>query len=468
MKRFLSLKSRGAILIASTAMFMVQLDASVLAVAIPQISADFGLPAIELSLAITIYLTMQIALLPISGWAAERFGPKTVFMIATAGFAFFSICCAAAPSFWPFIAARALQGATASLMTPVARLLLLRQTSKEELVDAMAIVAMPMLIAPTLGPSIGGFIVQYARWEFIFLLNIPVTVALLLAAWRTIPASAPDASRRLDMVGAALLGGSLVCLLTGFDRLASGVGRPLPWILLAVGTVLCLAGLKHIRTHPDPVLKLDALKDSSFRTTVIGAGAIVRIPARAMLFGLPLMFQMAYGFTPILAGVMLMALNGGDLLAKLFIRPLFDRFGFSGPVMLSSFAGLAAIAVVALADQGPWLAALIFVALLVAGLARSVLFTGMTSLTYVSLDADTMTQGNVLASISMQLFAALAVSLTALLLGLLTQFAGHPEPGLMEYRGAMLAVALIGLVATLLMRRRIPRHLSQLAVRDED
>ena len=332
------------------AMFMVQLDASVLAVAIPQISADFGLPVIELSLSITIYLTMQIALLPISGWAAERFGAKAVFMLATAGFAVFSLCCALADSFWPFIAARAMQGAMASLMTPVARLILLRQTSKEELVDAMAIVAMPMLVAPTLGPSIGGFIVQYASWEIIFLLNLPISAALLFAVRKIVPASPPDATRRLDIMGAVLLGGALICLLTGVDRLAGSIARPLPWLLIFVGAILCLAGLRHIRRHPDPVLRLDALADRSFRTTVIGA--VVRIPARAMLFALPLMFQIAYGFSPILAGVMLMALNGGDLLAKLFIRPLFDRRGFAGPVMIASFAGLAALTVVAVAGQG--------------------------------------------------------------------------------------------------------------------
>ena len=468
LKRFLALKSRSAIAVTSMAMFMVQLDASVLAVAIPQISADFGLPVIELSLSITIYLTMQIALLPISGWAAERFGAKAVFMLATAGFAVFSLCCALADSFWPFIAARAMQGAMASLMTPVARLILLRQTSKEELVDAMAIVAMPMLVAPTLGPSIGGFIVQYASWEIIFLLNLPISAALLFAVRKIVPASPPDATRRLDILGAVLLGGALICLLTGVDRLAGSIARPLPWLLILVGAILCLAGLRHIRRHPDPVLRLDALADRSFRTTVIGAGAVVRIPARAMLFALPLMFQIAYGFSPILAGVMLMALNGGDLLAKLFIRPLFDRRGFAGPVMIASFAGLAALTVVAVAGQGPWLPTLIFVALLVAGLARSVLFTGMTSLTYATLDQETMTQGNVLASISMQLFAALAVSLTALLLGIFTQIGGHQEPGLFEYRGALLAIVVIGVLATLLMKPHMPKHLSHLSFKEDD
>lgn len=450
------------------AMFMVQLDASVLAVALPQISRDFGLPAIELSLSITIYLTMQIALLPISGWAAERFGPKPVFLCATAGFALFSLCCAMADSFWPFIAARGLQGAMASLMTPVARLILLRQTSKEELVDAMAIVAMPMLIAPTLGPSIGGFIVQFARWEFIFLLNLPISAVLLFAASRTIPPSEPDRTRRLDIVGALLLAGALVSVLTGIDRLVGGISNILPWTLITIGGMLSFAAIRHLRAHPDPILKFDALRDPSFRTTVIGAGAVARIPARALLFGLPLMFQMAYGFSPLMAGLMLIALNGGDLLAKLFVRPLFDRFGFSSPVLLASLAGLVSLIVVALASQGPWLVALILTALLVAGVSRSVLFTGMTSLTFATLSKHTMTQGNVLASISMQIFAALAVSLTALLLSVFMQISGLEEPGLAQYRYALLSIVLIGLAATVLMKRHLPQHLHQVAIKDED
>lgn len=462
MRRFLSLQSRAVIAVVAASMFMAQLDGAVLAVALPRIADDFGVPAVSLSLAITIYLTMLVAMLPASGWAADRFGPRRVFLAAIVAFAGFSLLCALAPGYWPFIVARALQGAAAALMTPVSRLILLRETPKEELVDALAITAMPMLVAPTLGPSIGGFIVDYARWEWIFLLNLPIAAALFALGWRTIPHTPPDKGRTFDLAGGALVSGALILALTGFDRLSGGLDRPLPWILLALGGACALAAIGHLRRHPDPIFSLAPMAIPGFRTAAIGAGALVRLPGRAMLFALPLMFQLGFGFSAFAAGLLLIVLNGGDLVTKPAIRPLYDRFGFRGAVVWGSLLGLAGLTAIALAQPGEWLVALILAALLAAGVARSLVFTGMSSLSFATLGRAHMTSGNVLASISMQLFNALAISVTAILLTLSAEVGGRGEPAMADYRHAMLVVVAIGLAATLALARRLPRNLSEL------
>lgn len=462
MKRFLALRSRDVIALVAAAMFMTQLDGAVLVIALPRIAADFDTPPVSLSLAITIYLTMLVAMLPVSGWAADRFGPRRVFLAAIAGFTAFSMLCAIAESYWPFVAARALQGAAAALLTPVGRLILLRETPKDELVDALAITAMPMLVAPTLGPSIGGFIVDYARWEYIFLLNLPIGLALFAVAWLRVPASVPDPDRRFDAVGAALMSGALICLLVGFDRLAGGGLRPLPWVLLAVGAGLSLATIRHLRRHPDPILSLEPMRIAGFRTTAVGAGSIIRLPARAMLFALPLLFQLGFGFSAFVAGLLLMALNGGDLLTKPVVKPLYDRFGFRQTVFWGSLAGLAALLAVALAGRSEWLVPLLLGALVVAGIARSLVFTGMASLSFATLERAHVTSGNVLASISMQLFNAVSVSTTAVLLSLSAQLGGRAEPAMVDYRYAMVAIVVIGLAATLRLRRQLPRNLKDL------
>lgn len=462
MRRFLSLKSRAVIAVVAASMFMAQLDGAVLAIALPRIADDFGVPAVSLSLAITIYLTMLVAMLPVSGWAADRFGPRRVFLCAIAGFAGFSLLCAVADSYWPFVLARALQGAAAALMTPISRLILLRETPKDELVDALAIAAMPMLIAPTLGPSLGGLIIDYARWELIFLLNLPIALALFALAWLRIPEIAPDRSRRFDTVGALLVSGALICLLAGFDRLASGLTRPLPWLLLALGGVCAIAALRHLRRHPDPILSLGPMAIPAFRTAAVGAGALVRVPGRAMLFALPLMFQLGFGFSAFGAGLLLIALNGGDLLTKPLVRPLFDRVGYRETVVWGSMAGLAALATIALVARGDWLVGLILVALIVAGVARSLVFTGMASLSFATLGRAQMTSGNVLASISMQVFNALSISITAILLTLSAALGGRAEPAMPDYRHAMTAIVALGLAATVALYRRLPRRLSEL------
>lgn len=459
MKRFLALKSRNVIMVVAGAMFMVQLDASVLAVALPQMARDFGRPVVSVSLAITIYLTMLVTLLPISGWAAERLGLRRVFVGAVLCFALFSLCCALASHFWLFILFRALEGAAASLLVPVGRLLMLRTASRDELVDALSITAMPMLVAPTIGPLLSGYIVETAGWPYIFLLNLPVALLLLVMARRHVPVFQPDRTVKLDFVGAALLGSALMCVLTGIDRMTDGILAPLPLALLLAGSSLLALAVRHMRRHAAPLLSLDVLRLPGFRSTTIGAGALVRLPARAVLFLLPLMFQLGLGLSPLLSGFLLLALNGGDLVAKPFIKPWFDRFGFRTSLFWSSLVGLAALAVIVPVGAGPFLVPFIMVMLFVAGFARSVLFTGVTTLSFLALDRETVVSGNVISGISMQLFNAIAVSGTALVLGLTAHVGGQREPDLADYRITLAILVLLGLMATFRFRRQIPHRL---------
>lgn len=467
MKRFLQLECRDIVLVVSVAMFMVQLDAAVLAIALPRIAAHFDRPLLSLSLAITIYVTMLVAILPISGWAADRFGARRVFVVATLGYGLFSLLCALAPSYWLFIASRGCQGVFASLMTPVARLILLKRTSKAEMVDALAIAAMPMLIAPTLGPSLGGFMVDYGRWEYIFLLNVPVSLALVAAIMWRVPAEPPQPDRKLDGLGALLLSGTLITVLTGFDRLASQAGHPLPWLLLALGGVLGWQTWRHLKRHPHPIIALAALQVKAFATTATGAGAVIRIPARAALFTLPLMFQAGLGLSAFASGLLLMALNGGDLVSKPWIKPAFDRWGFRVSVTAASLLGLAGIGLIAVAGNGPVWLGLIVLALVVAGLSRSAVFTGMASLTYTTVHARHMASGNVLASISMQLFNALAITGTALTLGGLAQLRGSGEPDITDYRLTLALLVVLGVIATWQLHRQTPRTLAEVHAEDE-
>lgn len=434
MKRFLSLTCRNVVVIVSIVMFMIQLDASVLAIALPAIARDFAVPVVSLSLAITIYLTMLVACLPLSGWAADRFGPRRVMLVSMVGFASFSVLCALSKTLLMFVACRALMGICASLLTPVGRLLLLKQADKAELVDALAIIAMPMLIAPTVGPSIGGFIVEHGRWEYIFLLNVPVSLILFALTRWLVSEVPPDRGKRLDWAGAGLMAGALIALLAGIDRLASGVAQPLPWVLLTSGALLAGLTLGHVRCHPHPIVSFGSLEIPAFRTTVIGAGAVVRLPSRALLFILPLMFQGGFGFSPLAAGLLLMALNGGDLVTKPLIVRSYDWFGFRRTVFFGSLVGLLALAIVALVESGPGAIPLILIALFVAGVVRSIVFTGMSSLTFIALDQQNLSSGNVVANISMQLFNALAVSVTASILSLSVWRNGRAEPVMADYR----------------------------------
>jgi MFS family permease len=461
LKRFFALKSRDVVVVASLAMFLAQLDAAVVTIALPAIARDFAVPAVAMSLAVTIYLGMIVAVLPFSGWAADRFGARRLFLCSAAGFAVFSLVCALAPGFWGFMLARALQGACAALIAPVARLILLRRTPRDEMVDALAITAMPMLVAPTLGPAVGGLIVEFGHWKYVFLLDAAIAALLVLISITRLPEMAPASHRPLDWRGASLLCGALIAVLAGIDRLGANSGHLGPWLLLATGAVLALLTKRHLSRHPHPAVALEAMRDPHFRTTVTGAGAVIRVPGRALLFVLPLMLQAGLGYPPFVAGLMLLALNGGDLVSKPLVRPMYDRWGFRRSILLGSLTGLVGMGLVALGSIGAQSLLLIIVGLLLAGISRSIVFTGMSSLTFTSLDDVDMTSGNIVASISMQMFNALAVSGTALALSVIAGLFGRIEPSALDYRLVLGALIAVGLLATYRLHTQLPTRLSR-------
>ncbi|MEO0031935.1 MAG: hypothetical protein RIS94_1693 [Pseudomonadota bacterium] len=445
----------------ATTMFMVQLDGAVLGVALPTIAADFGVRPLSLSLAVTIYLTMLVALLPISGWAADRFGARCVFLGAVTGFALASLLCALSRSFWPFIVARALQGGAAALLAPVGRLIMLRRTPPDEMVDALSIIAMPMLIAPTIGPSVGGFIVSYASWPLIFLLNLPVAAGLIALTLRHVPPQPGDRARRLDAGGAVMLGLALVLVLAGADRLSGRFANPMPWILVLGGGVLGGLTVRHLRGHPYPVISLDSLAIPGYRETIIGSGAAIRVPQRALMFIAPLMFQIGLGMDALTAGLLLMMLSAGDMVIKPLVRPMFDRVGFRASITWSSLAGLAAMALMVVDLPPPLRMPGYGLMLLVAGMSRSVVFTGMTSLSFVMLPPEHVNSGNTLASISQQLTNALAVSASTLVVTGSAMAGGRLDPRQTDFSISMMVFVSIGAIATLALHPALPHVLAR-------
>jgi len=161
-------------LIVAVALFMENMDSTVIATSLPAIAADIGTNPLALKLAVTSYLLSLAVFIPMSGWTADRFGARKVFATAIAVFVLGSIGCALSGSLTDFVIARIVQGIGGAMMTPVGRLVLLRTVDKRALVDAMALVAMPAMIGPITGPPLGGFITTYASWHWIFIINVPI------------------------------------------------------------------------------------------------------------------------------------------------------------------------------------------------------------------------------------------------------------------------------------------------------
>lgn len=439
-------------------MFMAGLDASVVVVAMPAMAHTFDVRPVDLNIGITIYILAQAVLLPASGWIADRFGARRVFALALVGFTVASVLCGGSRTLAEFIGARILQGAAASLMTPIARIVLLKSTEKEDLVSVMTISTVPMLIAPTFGPAVGGFIVSYFSWPWIFLLNVPVGIAGVLLVLRFIP-RLEESRRPFDVGGFALLATASASLLSGLDLMSTSGGS---WrfggALTAGGLVLGALALRHLARHPHPVLSLRATRIATFAATSLNGGVLVRLPVRALPFVLPLLFEVVLGYSAFYSGLLLLAMNGGDMLLKTIATRTLRRFGFRSVLMTTSVLMLAGIAaaIVLAAYTSYWV---IFGLLGACGMARSLLFTSMGTLAFADVPHEELGSSTVLWNLVLQITNACGVSLAAILMNLTSIVLGEPagHVTLHNCQVALLGLVLLGTLSLASFARLSPR-----------
>ena len=434
---------------------MGQLDSSVVLVALPAMAQSFAVRAVDLSPGVTVYVLAQAVLLPISNWVAERLGARRVFVLALVFFCVASIGCGVSHSFGQFIAARVLQGAAAALMIPVARIILLQSTRKQDLISATAISTVPMLVAPTLGPAIGGLLTTYASWPWIFFLNIPFGVLAVISARRFLPDLPGQPGRGFDAVGFALTAASIVGLLSGLNYLSQATVRWTPAIVLTVGgLVVGVAAMRHLWRHPAPIVSLHSTRVRTYSITALGGGALVRLPMRAASFVLPLLFQFELGFSAFQAGLMLLALNGGDLVLKAVTTRTLRRFGFRTVLLTSGLAMMVLTGACAgfSVSTPVWLMVLVLTA---CGMARSLLFTGMSTLSFADVPPGELGNASVLWNVMQQVTNALGVSIAAITLNFVAAALGQPAGYIGRYNclAALLVATAIGAFALLEFRK---------------
>src|SRR3981081_3029374 len=291
-------KERLIPLIVATALFMENMDSTVIATSLPAIAADIGTSPLTLKLAITSYLLSLAVFIPASGWTADRFGARMVFSLAIAVFMVGSIGCALSSSVTDFVIARIVQGVGGAMMTPVGRLVLLRSIDKSALVSAMAWVTVPALIGPVIGPPLGGFITTYLSWHWIFLINIPIGLLGIVLAMRYIDPIRSEDRERFHLRGLLRAGIGLAGIAFGLS--VAGLNL-LPWTVVAalvgVGSISMTLYVMHARRTGSPVLDFSLLRLPTLRASIIG-GFLFRLGIGALPFLLPLLMQGGFGLSP--------------------------------------------------------------------------------------------------------------------------------------------------------------------------
>jgi EmrB/QacA subfamily drug resistance transporter len=441
-------------LIVASALFMENLDSSILATALPAIALSFDVSPLRLSLAISSYLLSLAVFIPVSGYVADRFGARRVFRTAIVVFTLGSLCCALAPSPGWLVAARALQGAGGAMMVPVGRLVVLRRVPKHDLVAAMAWITMPALVAPIMAPLVGGLIVTYAQWRWIFLINLPIGLLGFWLATRYVHDTPGPAPPPMDFRGWLLLGIGLVAVVFG----AETIGKDLlavpviGAILLLGGTCLVLYG-RHAGREQHPVLKLALLRLTTFRASMMG-GSLFRIAAGGSSFLLPLMLQVGFGLSAVQSGALTFAGAVGALLMRSGATRLVRRIGFRRLLVADAAISAALISLMLLLTPGT--PRVVMLALFFAvGFCRSLMFLCVNTMGYADVPERDMGHATSFAGTAQQLGLTVGVAITAQVLHVSALAHGRESLGLADFHAAWIAIALLTL-SSLLVFRRLP------------
>jgi len=447
---------RTTALIIASALLMEQLDATVLATALPTMARSFGVSPLHMSAALTAYLLGLALFIPASGFFADRFGARQVFRLAIAVFTVGSILCGQAWSLPSLVAARFFQGIGGAMMVPVGRLVLLRTVAWKDMIAAMSWFTVPALIGPVVGPPLGGFIVTYLSWRWIFYLNVPIGIlGIFLATFFIEDVREPDPGR-FDLRGFLASSVSLASLMYGLEMSSRGGGES-GWSIagfLVLGLGAGVLYFRHARRAPGPILDLGLMRIPTFRISVI-SGSLTRITGGALPFLLPMMMQLGFGLSAARSGLITFATAAGAFLMKLTAPPILRRYGFRDTLVWNAVIATGFLAACAAFRPG-WPVLAINLVLLLGGFFQSLQFTALNTIAYADVPQARMSAATSFYATFQQLTLSLGICFSSAALAVSIALAGHAGPGLGDFSAAFLAVTAVSFLAAPVCAR-LPR-----------
>ncbi len=442
-------------LIVAVALFMENMDSTVIATSLPAIAQALGTNPLALKLAVTSYLLALAICIPASGWVADRYGARKIFRIAIGVFVLGSIGCALSGSLEQFVLARIVQGMGGAMMTPVGRLILLRSIDKRVLVNAMSLVTITALVGPISGPPLGGFITTYASWHWIFIINVPIGLVGIALATLYIPDVHAERPEPFDFVGFVLSGlgvGGLAFGLSvmGLAFLPVGVVAA----LIGVGAISSAAYVVHARRTAVPILDLTLFKLPTFRASVFG-GFMFRLGIGALPFLLPLLLQLGFGLTPFQSGLITFTGALGAIFMKAAAASVLRRFGYRRVLLYNSLISSAFLAACAFFVPGMPYAAMVAI-LLSGGFFRSLQFTSINTIAYAELEPRQLSKATAIVSAAQQLSLSTGVAVGALIVEITLRLKHADVMGAGDFPPAFLVVSILSASAGLIFLRLRP------------
>jgi EmrB/QacA subfamily drug resistance transporter len=433
-------------MVVAIAFLMEQLDSTIITTAVPDMARSLATTPVRMNLAVTAYVLTLAVFIPLSGWFADRFGARRIFILALAIFTSGSALCGMANSFELLVLTRIVQGMGGAMMTPVGRLILLRSFPRSELVTAMTYMTLPAILGPVIGPLLGGFLTTYTSWRWIFYVNLPFGLLGILLALRFMEDVRGDRGKRFDVPGYLMFGLAVALLQFGIDN----IGRPALSAAAIFGlfvgaAILLLCFSVYAPRATAPVVDLNLFRQRSFAIGTI-AGGLSRIGMNGTPFLLPLMLQVGFGMSPIASGSLTLLASAGALVVRAFIARSLKAFGFRGVLIGSAVTGSAILAgFVYIEPQTPrWI---IGTYVFGYGLIRAIQFMTSNTLSYADTPTEKLSHATSLAGVIQQLTVSFGVSLSAMLLSIVSQHSQTLTPG--RFHEVFLVMAVLPLVAVL-------------------
>ncbi|SKB28204.1 MFS transporter [Luteibacter sp. 22Crub2.1] len=437
---------RTVALIIASAMFMEQLDGTILATALPAMAESFDVSPLHMSVALTSYMLSLAVFIPASGAIADRYGSRNVFRAAIALFTAGSILCGLSGNLPLLVLSRLLQGIGGAMMVPVGRLVLLRSVPKSELVSAMSWLLVPALIGPVVGPPLGGFIVTWVSWRWIFYINVPIGLAGMWLATKFIPDIRIPDKVRFDKLGFVLSGVSLSCLVFGLEMASRGATSMAGSTGLMVGGLIVGAiYVWHSKRTTNPILDLSLMRFTTFRLSVI-AGSLTRITAGSVPFLLPLMMQLGFGLSAAHSGVITFVSALGAMLMKATAAPVLRWWGFRATLVWNGVLSMVCVALCA-AFRPEWPLWIIYVVLLFSGFFQSLQFSAYNTVAYADVPSERFSSATSFYTTFQQLMLSLGICVAAAALHVSVSWHGREHAQLPDFSVAFLVVTFVSLLA---------------------
>jgi EmrB/QacA subfamily drug resistance transporter len=405
--------------IAAMAIFMQFLDSTILNTALPSIAKDLHKSPLEMQSVLIAYVLTLALLIPLSGWLSDKFGSKNIFILAITVFTIGSFLCVISVSLKMLVYMRIVQAIGGSMMVPVSRLTLIYSYPKHQLLKVINFITIPGLIGPVVGPTLGGWLVEIASWHWIFLINIPIGILGILAAWKSFPNYKKN-NGKFDFIGFVLFSFGLVLLSLSLEFAGDGKTTVVNvMILLLLSISLLSIYVIYSKKVVHPIIDLNLFKIRTFKIGIIG-NLITRLGIGGVPLMLPLMLQVGFGKSPTVSGMMLIFSAISTIVAKSWVIPWVKKFGYRKLLISNTIILGFSISLLSSPDKNTalfWLVPL----LILYGFFNSIQMTSMNSISLADLTPANASGGNTILSVTQQLSISFGISLSSIILRVFNQ-----------------------------------------------